>query len=312
MPTTLGPVPDPRPRTRFARRGGAPVLPNWLTASYGDSPQLTTVKMLGQFSHALRATPASPAHALGGSDESGGRAETRRVPYSLDRAAREPRHELCGFMRLPSMHNDTPVPSTMSISDPVAWWRRICPIPGTRLFLSGDLPDSAGERADHLQQWVEAGITDIIDVRIEWSDEVSVRELQPQLRYHWLGADDHDDDQEDEWFAEGVGAALEAFCDPTAKVMVHCHMGVNRGPSMAFATLVAMGWEPVHALEAIRNARPIAAAIYADQGLDWWHRQTDTDRDRASRQQSELAEWMGANRVDTGFVISRICRAEAA
>lgn len=63
---------------------------------------------------------------------------------------------------------------------------------------------------------VKAGVTDIIDVRIEWTDDASVHGLQPQLRYHWLGADDHDGDQKDEWFAAGVGAVLEAFGDPTA------------------------------------------------------------------------------------------------
>ena len=59
---------------------------------------------------------------------------------------------------------------------------------------------------------------------------------------------------------------------PDAVVLVHCHMGVNRGPSMAYAILLALGWDAVEALNAISAARPIAGVIYAGNALSWWHR----------------------------------------
>lgn len=39
----------------------------------------------------------------------------------------------------------------------------------------------------------------------------------------------------DEWFWDGVDFAFEALADPDAQILAHCHMGINRGPSMAFA-----------------------------------------------------------------------------
>jgi len=53
-------------------------------------------------------------------------------------------------------------------------------------------------------------------------------------------------------------------------------MGINRGPSMGFAILLATGMEPVAALTAIRRVRPIAAISYAGDALDRWHRISDT------------------------------------
>ncbi|MEY4174008.1 MAG: hypothetical protein RI900_1173 [Actinomycetota bacterium] len=195
-------------------------------------------------------------------------------------------------------------------ASPADWWRRVCRINGTRLFVSGDLPSDRIGFAAKLDEWRRHGITHIVDAREEWSDEQRVAERYPDTTYHWVGTHDDGSGQPDEWFTAGVEAALEAMGDPEAKVMIHCHMGVNRGPSMAFAVLLAMGWSPVDAAAAIREARPIAAILYADSALDWWQRTSGTSRSQASQQRAELAEWMEANQVDVGWVISRIRRAE--
>ena len=79
---------------------------------------------------------------------------------------------------------------------------------------------------------------------------------------------------------------------------------------MAFAILLAMGWEPLAALEAIQTARPIAGIIYAQDALRWWHRRADVPNTLAARQVSEVAEWLMTNGVDVGWVISRIRVAE--
>ena len=135
-------------------------------------------------------------------------------------------------------------------ASPSRWWREVCPIAGTRLVISGDLPGWGTQFGEHLQRWVTAGVTHIIDVRDEWNDANAVRELAPAIVYHWLGTDDDGYGQPDAWFDAGVDAALDCMADPTAVAMIHCHMGVNRGPSMAFAVLLAMGWHPVAAIEA--------------------------------------------------------------
>ena len=53
---------------------------------------------------------------------------------------------------------------------------------------------------------------------------------------------------------------------------MHCHSGINRGPSAAFAVLLSIGWDPVEAIELIRTQHPIATVSYAENALDWWHR----------------------------------------
>jgi protein-tyrosine phosphatase len=93
----------------------------------------------------------------------------------------------------------------------------------------------------------------------------------------------------DEWFDAGVAFALDALKDPDAQVLAHCHMGINRGPSMAYAILLATGMEPVAALTAIRQARPIAAIAYDGDALDWWHRADGTPAPVAKRQRREVA-----------------------
>lgn len=194
--------------------------------------------------------------------------------------------------------------------NPADWWRRVCRIEGTRIFVSGDLPSGRVDFQAKLDEWRRHGITHIVDAREEWSDEQRVAEREPDITYHWVGTHDDGSGQPDEWFAAGVEAALEAMGDPSAKVMIHCHMGVNRGPSMAFAVLLAMGWSPVDAAAAIREARPIAAILYADSALDWWQRTSGMSRSQASQQRAELAEWMRTNLVDVDWVINRIRRAE--
>ena len=126
-----------------------------------------------------------------------------------------------------------------------------------------------------LEGWVEAGVTHILDVRLDQEvgfDVELVAAYAPHVTYLRAGVDDSGRSQDDAWFDAGVDAALEALADPAAKIVVHCHMGVNRGPSMAFAILLAAGWDAVPALEAIRQARPIAAIVYANDAVAWWLR----------------------------------------
>lgn len=193
---------------------------------------------------------------------------------------------------------------------PADWWRRLCRIKGTRIFVSGDLPAGTADFERQLDHWRAAGITHIIDAREEWSDEKRVAELYPDMTYCWVGTHDDGSGQPDEWFRAGVDAALEALGDPAARIVIHCHMGVNRGPSMAFAVLLAMGWNPVAAAAAIREARPIAAILYAASAIDWFHRQGEVSASEAAQQRAELSEWFEQNDIDVAWVINRIRRAE--
>ena len=178
-----------------------------------------------------------------------------------------------------------------------------------RVWTGGDLPAELGEEAmiADLVEIRNAGITHILDTRIELSGEEFVRTRAPDLGYFRNGADDVGRLMADEWFDAGVEFALAALEDPDSQVLAHCHMGINRGPSMAFAILLALGLEPVAALTAIRKARPIAAIAYDGDALDWWHRMSDTSASVAKRQRAQVATWHRDNPLDSARII-RIMR----
>lgn len=195
--------------------------------------------------------------------------------------------------------------------DPAQMWRSICWVT-ERLALSGDLESYSRQRGQaQLQAWIDAGITDIIDVRGEHSDERFVAQYAPHVRYHWFGTHDAGYEQPDAWFANGVAAAQSVLADPNRKVMVHCHMGVNRGPSMGFAILLSQGMDSLEVLRAIRAARPIAGILYAEDAVEWWHRTIGTPETLAYGERRKVREWLARNPVDVSWVISRIRLAEA-
>ena len=216
------------------------------------------------------------------------------------------------LIRLPGMRILTSPNSTNTSSDPTRpqrpqeWWRVPCQVT-ERILISGDLDTFNPERGvAQLEEWVALGVTDIIDVRDEWSDEGFVADAAPHIHYHYFGTDDGDNGQPDEWFKAGVEAALEALSDPSRKLMVHCHMGVNRGPSMAFAILLATGVSPVEALALIRASRPISGIIYAPDALMWHHRRSGTTEAVAALEHQLVRDWMNANPVDVRWIVSRI------
>jgi len=178
-----------------------------------------------------------------------------------------------------------------------------------QVWTGGDLPVHIGEAAmlAALREIQAANVTHIIDNRIERSDELFVATHAPHLGYLWNGQDDAGQTMPDAWFYSGVEFALQAMADdPNAQVLAHCHMGINRGPSMAFAILLATGMGPVEALTAIRRARPIAAISYAHNALNWWLRATGAPADVAKRQRAAVAAWRRANPLDVVRIIRTI------
>ena len=114
-----------------------------------------------------------------------------------------------------------------------------------------------------------------------------------------------------EWFEEGAGAVLEALAEPGSIVLTHCHMGVNRGPSLGFAVLLGLGWDPVAAIDAIRSARPIANVYYAEDALVWHHQRTRASAEQRRADARRLREWRRTHPLDVQHVIATI-RREAA
>ena len=125
----------------------------------------------------------------------------------------------------------------------------------------GDLaydPNIALAQADAL---VAMGVTHVFDGRIEDDDsEIWAERGVIYVRY---GVNDPGGDAHlpYEYFDHAVELARDAAASG-GKILAHCHMGINRGPSAAAAILIDRGWQPERALQRIVRARPIAGVYY--------------------------------------------------
>jgi dual specificity phosphatase 3 len=174
-----------------------------------------------------------------------------------------------------------------------------------RLLVGGDLDAMNAELATaQLRELTAAGVTHIIDVRVECNDEDVVTSVDPGLNYLWAGIDDAGQLVPDEWFDKTVGHVTAALADPRSVVLTHCHMGINRGPSLGYAVLLAQGWDPVEALAAIRAARPIAYVAYAEDALRWHHSTTGVTVAERRADHARLRDWRQANPLDLVRVIA--------
>lgn len=180
-----------------------------------------------------------------------------------------------------------------------------------RLATGGDLPEDLDEALLDLRAWQEIGITHVVDNRREWDDGQFIAEHASAINYLHNGVDDNGDQLPDTWFDTGVEFVLAALAEPDTKVFVHCHMGINRGPSLAYAALLALGWDPIEAMTAIRSTRPIAAIGYADDALDWHHRRRRVTRATQAKNWRRMDEWYDANPIDVVRIIKEIRLAEA-
>lgn len=192
-------------------------------------------------------------------------------------------------------------------SDEILQWRWTIGEVTDGLFVGGDLPEDEEEAVVHLERWVDAGVTHILDVREEWSDEALVAECAPWIGYVHLGTDDDGEMRPDEWFRQGVLAAQAA---DGGGLLVHCHMGINRAPSMALAILLARGWDAVAGLNAIRAARPIAAIAYAEDAVR--HHFAPEGARKVAAQVRRVRRWHDEHDIDVRRVIRRIRSAEYA
>jgi protein-tyrosine phosphatase len=165
-----------------------------------------------------------------------------------------------------------------------------------RLAVGGDIEPRRS--IDQLADIHRLGVTHLIDCRVEWSDEVLFARHLPDVAYLHHGMDDAGQAVPVEWFDEAIDWVDAA--GPDAVVLTHCHMGINRGPSLGFAVLLHEGWDPIDALASIRRARPIANIWYAEDALRWHHRRSRTDPHGDLRR---MADWRSTNPLDVLRII---------
>ena len=103
---------------------------------------------------------------------------------------------------------------------------------------------------------VEAGITHIIDMQIEFDDTLLAEPFFIEVL--WNPMDDDFQPKPPEVFQRGVDFALRALEDPETKLLIHCAAWVHRAPMMALALLRAQGWGLDEAKLHIQSLRPVA------------------------------------------------------
>lgn len=185
------------------------------------------------------------------------------------------------------------------------WHRKVCWVTSS-VALSGDLDTRNPVAAiNQLQDWTTQGITHIIDVREEWNDQDFVEDYAPDIDYYWAPTDDAGFGQDNVWFDKGVGAIRDAVCGG-GRAIVHCHMGINRAPSLTYAYLLSEGYDPVVAATTIRAARPIAVMLYWDSALRWHAQQVGWHQKEWRDAVDEVAGWHVENKIDMAGLISRI------
>ena len=130
--------------------------------------------------------------------------------------------------------------------------------------------------ASDLSQLNAAGVTHIIDARDDFDDEALIMASYPYMLYTWNPtADDGKHPKPPGWFHKAVLVAMLTMPSGGAKIFTHCAAGVNRGPSLAYAILRAMGLSKDEAYNMIKAKRPQAGIAYRDdadaalQQLGW-------------------------------------------
>ncbi len=175
-----------------------------------------------------------------------------------------------------------------------------------RIAVGGDLAPEFRTARRQLDDLRAAGITHIADLRDEWSDEDLVGFWAPEISYLYHPVEDAGQAIPADWFEKLNDWVTLALADPDARVLVHCHMGVNRAPSAAFALLLAQGVPVREALSAIRGSREVAVIDYADDALDWHLGRLGADRYARAGARRSLTMWRRANDIDKLAVIRQI------
>jgi protein-tyrosine phosphatase len=117
---------------------------------------------------------------------------------------------------------------------------------------------------EKMMEVVQAGVTHIIDMQIEWDD---TRLAAPyDVKVLWNPTDDDFRHKPTELFRRGVDFALRALDDSETRLFIHCAAGVHRAPMMTLAVLRAMGFGLQDAMDMIQSRRKVVdfADVYVD------------------------------------------------
>jgi protein tyrosine phosphatase (PTP) superfamily phosphohydrolase (DUF442 family) len=118
--------------------------------------------------------------------------------------------------------------------------------------------------SENMEKVVQAGITHVIDMQIEFDDTPLGRPLGVEVL--WNPTDDDFEPKPPELFRRGLEFAERALEQEEGRVFIHCAAGVHRAPMMALAVLGSTGWSLEDAIRLIEKRRPVAdlADVYVE------------------------------------------------
>ncbi len=180
-----------------------------------------------------------------------------------------------------------------------------------QLLVGGDLDPDDYRALAQIVELQAHGVRHIFDARVEWSDRDFVLRHAREMSYKHIGVDDAGQEIPDAWFDRVVPPILVALTQRN-RILIHCHMGINRGPSVALAALLADGWDVVDAMTRLRQQRPIAGVAYAEDVLRWHLRRTAASPEQCREERRRLAAWRAEHPLDVVRVIRRQRAAERA
>ena len=118
--------------------------------------------------------------------------------------------------------------------------------------------------AENMAEVARAGITDIIDMQIEF-DDTPLAEAHG-INVLWNATDDDFQPKPPELFQRGVDFVQRALEEESGRVFIHCAAGVHRAAMMTLAVLCSQGWELEDATRTISLRRPVVdfAEVYVE------------------------------------------------
>jgi hypothetical protein len=138
--------------------------------------------------------------------------------------------------------------------DPIIW--QVGRVPGTRIFLSGQLRDEA-----RFRELLRSGIRAFVDVAgarpYVWRPPPTAA-ARAGVSYTLVdGVEDTNLDLPDTAFA-GVAAGLDAAAEEKRDVLLFCAAGLKRSPHLLYGVLLRRGLDPRAAWSSVQAARPMA------------------------------------------------------
>lgn len=118
-----------------------------------------------------------------------------------------------------------------------------------------------------VQVLASAGVTHIIDCRDSFDDTALLAGSGMLVLWNGVPDDGNPATHGTTWFGKSLAFAMPALAQPHAKVYAHCAAGINRGPSTAFAILLALGFSAPDAEATIRAVRPQVGLQYKAEAI---------------------------------------------